>query len=791
MMKQKFYLQLVLMLSACLTAKSQITWPEGQLLPSFPAVAETQDLIYLSEGVYHTTAAEMYLFSSLKGLVNRTQPRIFSYEGDNLAEGAYAWFNALGVKWKEWGASSTWSVLTKYKDEIDGLVVYDPAQIHTVNLAIPLAKKHNALIASPDLLERLQGEPYNFEILEDLRGRFTSKLQIYNYVYDNFWKEDDTVDKRVLISLDPENHKSGLREYAVALGAPVVWLDPKWFSGALNGEKALLENFMKLMPQGANCLGWWTSEQDGVELGSYYGFPTIASDYSVNLTFHSGMPRTVNHRPMPAKPELQNKIYVAFIISDGDNLQYIEHVMLKLWNNPDRGKVPMGWTISPAMVDAMPGALNYYHRSSTDNDNLISGPSGYGYTYPNYWLKSSSKTDAEALAAFVAKTEEYNVKAGIRVITIWNTITGGIDTEVGVAFANNSSTLLGLTAQNTGGGMTIYGNSRDPNINRLPGKPLTCNYCGGVEAMMDHINSASASWLGGNRQMPLFLIVQAENWKNSPTTFKDVMNLLDENYEVVRPDHIFQLIREANGLTVNPGGIEGDGEGLTGVYFNGKNFETGIALQTDPCINFNWGTASPMEGIDSENFSIRWTGEVMPRYSGDCTFYLTSDDGSRLWINNELLIDKWDRSHSSQGTISLTAGEKYDLKLEYYDNRSTASCKLEWASPLHSREVVPQSHLFRDTTATITALKNINSFSGLKAYPSRAGKGLVTVEVSNYDGNDDVSLTVYDIFGKKLLQQIGRTARQQLDLSRYSQGIYLISAQARGNSKTIRYLLTE
>ncbi|MDR1121564.1 MAG: T9SS type A sorting domain-containing protein [Dysgonamonadaceae bacterium] len=790
-MKQKIFLQLVLMLSACLVAKSQITWPEGQLLPSFPAVAETQDLIYLSEGVYHTTAAEMYLFSSLKGLINRTQPRIFSYEGDNLAEGAYTWFNALGVKWKEWGASSTWSVLTKYKDEIDGLVVYDPDQIHTVNLAIPIAHRKNALIAAPELLERLKADPYNFPVLEDLRElHFTKVNDIYNYAYDNFWKDDDTVDKRILISLSPENHKSGLREYAVALGTPVVWLDPNKFTGLINGEKAILEKFMKLMPQGANCLGWWTSEQDGVELGSYYGITTMASDYSVNLTFHSGTPRTVAARPMPAKPELQNKIYVAFIISDGDNLQYIEHVMLKLWNNADRGSVPMGWTISPAMVDAMPGALNYYHRTSTDNDNLISGPSGYGYTYPNYWLNSSSKTNAEALAAFVAKTEEYNVKAGIRVITIWNTITGGINLEVGTAFANNSSTLLGLTAQNTGGTMSIYGSNRDPDVNRLPGKPLTCNYCGGVEAMKDHISSASADWLKGSKQAPLFLIIQAENWANSPTTFKEVMNSLNkEYYQVVRPDHIFQLIRERNGLPVNPGGVEGDGDGLTGVYFNGTNFEKRIAQQTDPCINFEWENASPLEGIDIDNFSIRWTGQVMPRYSGDCTFYLTSDDGSRLWINNELLIDKWDRAHSSQGTVSLTAGEKYDLKLEYYDRRSAASCKLEWASPLHSREVVPQSHLFRDTT--VTAIKNINSFSGLKAYPSRAGKGLVTVEVSNYNGNDDVSLTVYDIFGKKLLQQTGRTARQQLDLSRYSKGIYLISAQTRGNSKTIRYLLAE
>ena len=69
-------------------------------------------------------------------------------------------------------------------------------------------------------------------------------------------------------------------------------------------------------------------------------------------------------------------------------MQYVEHLMRKLWNNSDRGKVPMGWTLSPAMVDAMPGALNYYHQTSTDNDVLISGPSGYGYAYPNNMIPS-------------------------------------------------------------------------------------------------------------------------------------------------------------------------------------------------------------------------------------------------------------------------------------------------------------------------------------------------------------------------------------------------------------------
>jgi hypothetical protein len=476
----------------------------------------------------NNSSAEMYLFASLKGIINRTQPRIFSYEGDAFAEGQYTWLQSLGLNWSE--PADKWSLITKYRSELLGLIVYDPAQIHTVNLATMLAKDRKALIASPSLVTRLTSAPYNLPVLLDLRGQYTSKLQVYQTLFNNYWPN---LDHRLLIGLNPDAHKAALREYATALGAPVVWLDP-----SIAAESTLLNSFLASMPAGSNFMGWWPDEGPGVERVSSYGITTIASDWATNLTVHSGMPRTVNLKPIPAKPALQNKIYVAFILSDGDNLQYVEHLMRKLWNNPDRGSVPMGWTLSPAMLDAMPGALNYYWQSSTANDNLISGPSGYGYTYPNSWPNQN------LLNQFVATTEDYNQRAGVRVITVWNTITGGINQNVGQTFASIAPSLLGLTAQNTGGGLTIYNNS-------LPGMALSCNYCTNEQAMKDHIASAASGWNGTS---PRFIIIQAQPWQNvTPTSFKNVANSLNTNYVVVRPDHIFQLIREANSLTVNAG----------------------------------------------------------------------------------------------------------------------------------------------------------------------------------------------------------------------------------------------
>ena len=479
-------------------------------------------------GVSHGQSEdELVLFASLKGIVNAKQPRIFSYEGDAFAEGPHAWLQSLGLRWTE--VDDNWALLQKYRSELSGLIVYDNAQPDTINLATTLAGAKGALVVAPSLAKRLSEAPYGLPVLLDFRGKFTSKLAVYGALHDQYWP---TLSHRLVFGLSPSAVKAAVREYATAVGAAALWLDPE-----VPSEAPLLNQFLSEMDPGATWMGWWPNEGPGVAAASKYGVATVASDYATNLTVHSGMPRTIHVKPMPPKPTLQNKLYVAFILSDGDNLQYVEHLMRKLWANPDRGKVPMGWTVSPAMVDAMPGALDYLWASSTPNDCLISGPSGYGYTYPNLW------TDPDQLTRFIAKTETYNERAGLRVVTVWNTIVGGIDQGVGESYAKHAPSLLGLTAQNTGGGLTVYDGS-------LPGMALSCNYCTGEQAMKDFIASSSQGW---NGKEPRFLIIQAQPWQDvRPTSFLNVANTLGSDYVVVRPDHIFQLIREAKGLPTNP-----------------------------------------------------------------------------------------------------------------------------------------------------------------------------------------------------------------------------------------------
>ncbi|PYJ06703.1 MAG: hypothetical protein DME25_05995, partial [Verrucomicrobia bacterium] len=143
----------------------------------------------------------------------------------------------------------------------------------------------------------------------------------------------------------------------------------------------------------------------------------------------------------------------------------------------------------------------------------------------------------------------------------------------------------------------------------------------------------------------------------------------------------------------------GTGTGLTGNYWSNQlmTFNGSPTLtRTDPTINFDWGGGSPDPSISADHFTARWTGDVQPVFSETYTFYTTTDDGVRLWVNNQLVIDKWVDQGPTEwsGTIGLTGGYRYPVKMEYYENGGGAVAKLSWSSPSTSKAIIPQSQLY-------------------------------------------------------------------------------------------------
>jgi uncharacterized repeat protein (TIGR03806 family) len=149
----------------------------------------------------------------------------------------------------------------------------------------------------------------------------------------------------------------------------------------------------------------------------------------------------------------------------------------------------------------------------------------------------------------------------------------------------------------------------------------------------------------------------------------------------------------------------GNGTGLLGAYwsnttntvFTNVSFSVPPTLvRTDAVVNFSWATGSPDPLISTDNFVVRWTGSVQPQFNENYTFYITSDDGERLWVNNQLLINQWTDhgATESSGTITLNAQQLYNIRMEYYEHAGNASAVLSWSSPSTTKAVIPQTQLY-------------------------------------------------------------------------------------------------
>jgi hypothetical protein len=147
------------------------------------------------------------------------------------------------------------------------------------------------------------------------------------------------------------------------------------------------------------------------------------------------------------------------------------------------------------------------------------------------------------------------------------------------------------------------------------------------------------------------------------------------------------------------------GTGIVGAYFNNADFTSQVLTRTDPQINFDWGTGSPDPSIGADTFSTRWSGYLLAPETGTYTLSGLTSDGVRAYLNGVPVINnlndqstRWTDGQS----ISLTAGQKVPLFLEYYENTGSAVAKLKWTGPSFAGlngNIIPQAYLFESNSS--------------------------------------------------------------------------------------------
>jgi len=504
-----------------------LTWPKTQAMPSFPAPAETLDAINMNGMPY----GERATIAVLQGLVNREQPRIITM-GGYQEEPLELWPQTLNLQYSfvdDWKA-----LVLKYRSAFKGLMVYNPDVHDTLNLATTAAGLNDCLAASPELAAILSAAPYNLSVVTDFNTLpITNRLEAYEYLYQNYWPQ---CNKRLLFGLSNTEHMP-LRDLAAAVGGAVLWLDPVYAE-----EEAMLTRFFNDLETGASYAGWWAQEGDGIGYSTRAGVPTIPADHFMNYSVYSGMTRKVNPPAVPAKPALQDgKIYVSLNYSDGDNIQYIEHALRRssLWESPDRGKVPIGWTFSPMLLDAAPQMMEYFCQTATPNDVLVAGPSGAGYATVGDWRSLG------ALKAYTDRTNDYFEQTNINVITTW----GWMFEPFAEVYARAIPSLIGMTMQERYFQRLFVTTNHVPVVwfgNDQPGG-AGLTYEWGTEKTKTQLSQIADAGI----ERTQFYAAQFLSWETPVTQIADMVDELNAAYpgrfEFVRTDHFMMLLNESQG----------------------------------------------------------------------------------------------------------------------------------------------------------------------------------------------------------------------------------------------------
>lgn len=197
------------------------------------------------------------------------------------------------------------------------------------------------------------------------------------------------------------------------------------------------------------------------------------------------------------------------------------------------------------------------------------------------------------------------------------------------------------------------------------------------------------------------------------------------------------------------GSAAGSGDGLAATYYDNIDFTGTTVKRIDPFISFTWNGFAPDTLINADTYSVVWEGEIEPRYSETYTFTMEHDDGARVYIDNNLVIDRYiNGSRTTAGTIALTRGQRYPIRIEYFENTANALARLRWSSFSQPDSLVPITQLYSLQPYNQTVFTPRSSPRG-NVYPNQVIVSLSTPTNSSSvyyttDGTDpDTNSTLY------------------------------------------------
>ena len=493
----------------------------------------------------------------LQGLVNREQPRLYLVQ-DRYDELWLDWLKERGdidtVEWIEIGR-----LFDMCLPVATCMFVTDPAVPASVNVATMLAGIHNGVVATPAMQSMFNlsmgAYPDSYKVGADLRVMHWKKdVEAYRWLFASY---GDRLSRRAVAYLDPETE--AVRDFFVQHRIPILWISNPNNQSRPNvsffEERDFVRGIFLQWPPNIPCMGWpletGIGEWEGVRLASECAKFEVCSGndgYSPtvsNLSVHSGTTATLTQR-VPAAPRLdRDKIYYAFVRSDGDGLNFLRHYYRKLYDDPQHGKVPLGWHVGATATDFMPDILDYYYKHATPGDCFLNALTGVGYIHEDSYADAYPAEEREKI------WQEY-----LRISELYR---ARLDATTLATFAEMDPAKMARFAGMSGikGVFANYGRTHvvipENQVSVSAGKPVFRAVNGGatdftftslgrrqaVNAVVNSVRDATPT------QRPAFMHVFLANWLSTMEMAESIAKGLGPGYVAVRPDQLPALFAQA------------------------------------------------------------------------------------------------------------------------------------------------------------------------------------------------------------------------------------------------------
>jgi len=356
-----------------------------------------EDLWVINVG--KSSAAERTLAVTLQGLVSKD--REFRQGIWVAGGGMYALvleeLRAEGTKIHK--VDSAWKLLARFRDRVKGVVVYKLGT-DSLNVATSLCGPKRAVAVDESILGKARAQ--GLSVLLDVRG----------YDEARAYEEFKNLFARGVLVEQAEKKNWHLRGFAVAR-------DAFTFYGVEPEERT---RFVRELGPGAMVFGWGDNEHKWVQQTSRGGGTGVPADWATHLSVRRRRPVPIPERPRRyPEPAKKGERIVAFVMSDGDNIQWMGGPFVKakgFWASSHRGKFNMTWEMAPILAEVSARTLRHFYRTASTGtgetpgiDDFVVGPSGAGYSFHN---------DLPDRRAFAEATARYMRKSRLSIVTLLN-----------------------------------------------------------------------------------------------------------------------------------------------------------------------------------------------------------------------------------------------------------------------------------------------------------------------------------------------------------------------------------